>query len=111
MPPRWDNDPTYRRNRAVLKTTARAHGTPCARCHQPIAWTARHTSPRAFTAGHITDRAIAERLGWPAERTHALDNLQPEHLGCNASAGATAGNLARAGAPPPPALTVHLDDW
>lgn len=87
---RWDSDPTYIRNRAIIKAQRR----PCARCGGAIAYdepywvvsalTGRRTiNRRAFHCGHKLSRINGG--------SHDLANLQPEHAGCSISAGAKLG--------------------
>lgn len=61
----------------------------CGRCGQPIDLRLRHPHPQSWTAGHIIDLALRPDLA------EDRNNLRPEHLHCNASAGATAGNRRR----------------
>ena len=87
---RWDRDPTYVRNRVII----RAQRRPCARCGGPIAYDEpywlititgrRKVNPRAFHCGHIVSR---NRGG-----SHTLSNLQPEHAGCSIRSGARESN-------------------
>lgn len=85
---RWDSDPLYKKNRAIVKAQRR----PCARCGKAIAYDQpyflivngrRTINRRAFHCGHIIDRA---RGG-----THDLANLQAEHAGCSVRSGAQLG--------------------
>jgi hypothetical protein len=86
---RWDRDPEYVRNRAVI----RAQRRPCARCGGVIAYDApywitvngrRRVNSAAFHCGHIVSR---HRGG-----SHALSNLQAEHAGCSIRDGARESN-------------------
>lgn len=96
--PRPHDHPTYIRNRARLKATARATHAPCARCGQPINYdAASHLDPRAFTAGH--------RIAVADGGTHDPVNLQAEHRACNLGAGGHLGNTRRWGTPAPPQAT------
>ena len=86
---RWDRDPEYVRNRAII----RAQRRPCARCGGPIAYDApywitingrRRVNGAAFHCGHI----VARHRGGG----HALSNLQAEHAGCSIRDGARESN-------------------
>jgi len=86
---RWDRDPQYVRNRAII----RAQRRPCARCGRAIAYDEpywittrgrRRINRRAFHCGHIVARADGG--------THELANLQAEHAGCSIRSGAVDGN-------------------
>jgi hypothetical protein len=87
---RWDRDPEYVRNRAII----RAQRRPCARCGRPIAYDQpywligptgrRKVNPWAFHCGHIVSR---HRGG-----SHTLSNLQAEHAGCSIRDGARESN-------------------
>ncbi len=85
---RWDRDPLYVRNRAII----RAQRRPCARCGRTIDYDGpywlivkgrRTINPLAYHCGHIVDRV---RGG-----THELTNLQPEHAACSIRSGARLG--------------------
>ena len=91
---RWDRDPEYIRNRAII----RAQRRPCARCGGVIAYDEPHwivvngkrkVNPRAFHCGHILSRAKGG--------SHALANLQAEHAGCSMRAGSSDGARTRNG--------------
>ena len=101
MAQRWDNDPEYKRNRAVLL----AMRLPCARCGGAIdydgprfAWVngRRVENLAAFDCGHVVDRALGG--------DNSLANLQAEHARCGRHAGARLGNARRRRGPTPPAL-------
>ena len=87
---RWDRDPVYIRNRALI----RAQRRPCARCGGAIDYAGpywlttitgrRKVNPRAFHCGHVVSR---HRGG-----SHALANLQAEHAGCSIRDGARESN-------------------
>jgi hypothetical protein len=90
---RWDRDPLYMRNRAMV----RAQRRPCARCGKPIAYDEpywfitsigrRKVNPLAFHCGHIRSRISGGG--------HELANLQAEHAGCSIRAGAREANRRR----------------
>ena len=91
---RWDRNPEFVRNRAVL----RAQRRPCARCGGAIAYDQpywlvssvtgrRRVNPRAFVDGHILSRAKGGG--------HALSNLQAECARCSLRSGGTDGALRR----------------
>jgi hypothetical protein len=87
---RWDRDPEYMRNRAIIRAQRRS----CARCGKPIGYDQpywlvgptgrRKVNPWAFHCGHI----VARHRGG----NHALDNLQAEHAGCSIRDGARESN-------------------
>ena len=87
MTGRPHDDPVYRANRAILKRTSKRYAEPCARCGEPIDYSAHYLEPSAFTAGHIV--AVVDG------GTHQLSNLRAEHRGCNLAAGGRAGNRRR----------------
>lgn len=74
------SDKTYRRaRRALLERTAR-YNLPCALCGEHIDTTLRPPHPRSFSADHVTEISAGGDL---------LGDLQPTHLGCNSSRGAS----------------------
>lgn len=89
---RWDRDPLYMRNRAII----RAQRRPCARCGKPMMYDQpywltvngrRKVNPASFHCGHIRSRINGG--------THELTNLQAEHAGCSIRAGAREANRRR----------------
>jgi hypothetical protein len=89
---RWDRDPLYMRNRAII----RAQRRPCARCGRPIDYDApywwivngrRKVNPLSFHCGHVVARINGG--------THDLANLQAEHAGCSIRSGAREANRRR----------------
>ena len=64
---------------------------PCARCGQPIDYTAKWPHPRSLVVGHIVSRREARSLGWPESAINSLSNTQPEHVDCSNKSGAALG--------------------
>lgn len=86
---------------------ARGRTLACARCGGPIARV--QGTDKSLDVGHITARVIAVQLGWSVEEINAISNTQPEHRGCNRTAGAELGNQLRARARPPVPVTTR--EW
>lgn len=84
---------TYRVNREALKNRTQQTGSPCAVCGGAFLWDVIWYHSKAFTAGHIIP--VAEG------GSDDIENLRPEHHGCNTSAGARLGLAiaARTGRP------------
>lgn|SRR5215212_1072000 len=91
-PDRWDRDPLYVKNRAIV----RAQHRPCRRCGKPIAYEApywvtingrKHINPRAFVCGHVVSRINGGG--------HELANLRAECAGRSIQSGAHEANLRR----------------
>ena len=104
---RWDRDPEYMRNRAIIRAQRRR----CARCggriayDEPYWWIVngqRKVNPQAFHCGHIRSRINGG--------THELTNLQAEHAGCSIRAGAREANQRRRLKTAPVVVWPQLDD-
>lgn len=74
---------TYRVNREALKNRTQQLDSPCAVCGTAFLWNVIWHHSKAFTAGHI--------LAVVKGGTDEIDNLRPEHHGCNTSAGGRLG--------------------
>lgn len=74
---------TYRVNREALKNRTRQTEAPCSVCGGAFRWDVIWHHSLAFTAGHIV--AVIDG------GTDEIDNLRPEHHGCNTSAGGRLG--------------------
>ena len=79
---------------------------PCARCGQPIDYTApywhiiagRHImNPHAYVEGHIIGLALAAHLGWTKTQANAPSNKQPECARCSRRSGAKEGRALQTG--------------
>lgn len=83
----------YTKARNLLRDRTRQTNDTCRRCGGEFRWDVIWYHPRAFTAGHIIDKAEGG--------SDDIENLQPEHHSCNTSAGARLGLAiaARTGRP------------
>lgn len=84
---------TYRKSRAELLARTKQIDAPCAVCGGAFRWDVIWHHSKAFTAGHIIP--VVEG------GSDDIENLRPEHHGCNTSAGARLGLAiaARTGRP------------
>lgn len=73
---RWTGASARRTARLVVAE----YGTRCHLCGQSIDLTVSHPDPKSLSIDHLVPQS---RGG-----SHALENLRPAHLGCNASRGA-----------------------
>lgn len=110
MPPRPHGDPLlatahWRR----IRQHWRQQRQPCARCGNPIDYTAPRGHPRALHVGHIIGRDQARTLGWTDTQINHLSNTQPECTTCSTSSGGTYGNGKRWGTTRP--TPIEANDW
>lgn len=92
----------YTLNRNWLKEKTRREEGTCRTCHRPFLWDVRFYHPLAFTAGHIIP--IAE--GGTDDR----ENLEPQHWGCNTSAGGILGNQRKRPVDQPAPIIANIGD-